>query len=169
MKSLRLQSQKKLFDIELADGDKYTISNLDDLKQAVKDELFDQVEATTPHTENILYDTRPDAVAEVKAKQAEAISAQTSAAFEEAIATKDPAAFNSYLNKPIVLNGVKGNIHSINIKGSKATLNMSAGQKGGETRDFDLSNPDDLALFQSTVTGQDYNLIKQANINTIVK
>ena len=152
--------------VEAIDDEVHEISSLDDLKAAVKKELFDQVEATTPHTEKILYDTRPGEVAEVKAKQAEEISAQTSAQFEEAIATKDPSAFNGYLGKQVVLNGLKGNVYGVDVKGNKAKLTIRAG-KEGEERDFDLKNINDLALFQSIMTGQDYNLIKQATINSL--
>ena len=150
-----------------ADGSEYELNSLDQLKDAVKQELMDQVEATTPHTEKVLYDTRQSEVDQFKAQQAEQSAIQTSQIFEQAVGSKDPAAFNQFLGKPVVLNGLKGNVHSVEVKGRKANLTIRSGNNG-EEKSFNLNNLDDLALFQSIMTGQDYNLIKQANINSLL-
>ena len=145
------------------------IQDLDGLKAAMRQELKDGIEKYTPHQEKVLLDTRATEVDKFKAEQDEAVAAEAAQVFEQAVAAKDPAAFNNYLGKPAVLNGLKGLVHSVTPKGKdKVTLTIRSGQKGREDRTFDLNNLDDLALFQSTMTGQDYNLIKQANINSLL-
>jgi len=142
------------------DDDIYDISNIDDLKDAVKKELMDQIEYITPHRQNVI---------EVAQQQAPfENAAQTSAQFTQAVESKDANAFNGYLGKSAIVNGFKGNIYEITPgNNNKVKIVVRSGNKG-ETKEFDLNKPDQLALFQSIVTGQDYNLIKQANINSIV-
>ena len=53
-----------------ADGTEYELNSLDSLKDAVKQELMDQVEATTPHDEKILLDTRATEVDKFQTEQA---------------------------------------------------------------------------------------------------
>jgi len=142
------------------DDDIYDISNIDDLKDAVKKELMDQIEYITPHRQNVVEIAQQQAPFEN--------AAQTSAQFTQAVESKDANAFNGYLGKSAVVNGFKGNIYEITPgKNNKVTIGVRSGNNG-ETKEFDLNKPDQLALFQSIVTGQDYNLIKQANINSII-
>lgn len=144
------------------------ITNLDQLKDAVKRELLQQIESVTPHSEKAIIDNRATVADQVAAEQASQIALQTSQGIEQVIASGDVSGFNQYLGKPAVVKGLKGQIASINMKGNKAEITVRSGQKGGAKQSFDLSNQNDLALFQSIITGQDYNLIKQANINSLL-
>ena len=89
-----------------ADGSEYDITDLDSLKAAVKQELMDQVEATVPHEQKILLDTRNTEVnkfqAEQKLEKQAAINEQVSTALgskdkgveffkTQLTGTKDPA------------------------------------------------------------------------------
>lgn len=49
--------------------DDYSISNMDDLKAALKQEMLDQVEAITPHEDNILADNRRTELDNYQAEQ----------------------------------------------------------------------------------------------------
>ena len=150
------------------DSDGREINNEDDLRSAVKQELMEQIESVTPHQEKAIIDNRPSVADQVNTEQALNQAVSVSQSFESAVENKNSEAFNGYLNKPAVLDGLKGNISSITMKGNKVQLVVRSGQKGGAKKEFNLSKPDELALFQSIVTGQDYNLIKQANINSLL-
>ena len=140
----------------------FTYESLEDIKEEVKKDIMRKVESITPHEEKPIIDNRQ--TLEDKAKE-EAIAGVTTA-FSTAVQAKDPAAFNAFLNKPIVLQGAKANIHSFEMKGNKITVIGRSG-KDKITKEFDLSNANDLYLFQSTITGQDYNLIKKSAIDSL--
>ncbi len=134
------------------DQDGREITNEDDLKKAIKLELMQQVEAFTPHQEQTL-SVKEQKEVEAKNDITSAISAVTS---------EDPAAFDQYLNKAVILQGAKANIHSFVRNGNKITIIGRSG-KNKISQEFDLSDPNSSVLFQSIITGQDYNLIKKQN------
>ena len=137
---------------EFEDKNGEIISDEQSLKDAMKKELLQQMETVIPNKNRTIQRQQQQTKAEqVAAQTADQVVQQNQALSQ----TTD---FNAYINKNVSLKGQEGKVHSIERKGDKIIVKAVKGQKGFK-ESFNVNDPASMALLQSSLTGQDYNLI----------
>ena len=135
-----------------SDDDGREITDEQSLRDAMKEELLQQMETVIPNKNRSIQRQQQQTKAEqVAAQTADQVVQQNQALSQ----TTD---FNAYINKNVSLKGQEGKVHSIERKGDKIIVKAVKGQKGFK-ESFNVNDPASMALLQSSLTGQDYNLI----------
>ena len=139
------------------DEDGREITDEQSLRDAMKQELLQQMETVIPNKNNAIQRQQQQSAAEEKIAEQKSIAAKESQAL---LNTQD---YNQYIGKKAVVNGVEGIIHSMTNTNGVVQL---VGRKGKDrlVEKFDTNTPEGLALLQSRLTGKDYNLIKNSII-----
>ena len=133
------------------------ISSIEGLKEAMRRELMQQVELLTPHQRN---DFQVEAQKNAHEQRLADKKQETYAGIQTLRQTTD---FGGYVGKKAVINGAEGVI--TNMTNTNGVVSL-VGRKGDKKlkEQFDINTPEGLALLQSRLTGQDYNLIKNSII-----
>lgn len=131
------------------DGTEYT--SIDQIKEAVKQDIMDKIESITPHEENQVY-TRPEHRQPTLAQQAQleenvANQQQLNRSITEAAGKKDVDFFKNQ-----ILGRVKG-IDNVVFKDGKLILVSGFGSKASPEQVYDLSNISDLGRLTELMGG----------------
>lgn len=149
---------------EVLDDEGNPITNVDELKAAMKKELFMQIEQTMPDEKKVVAGqdpNDPNEVAEFNKKQEELKVSALSNEFR----SENPD-FNQFIGKKITIDGFSGELQNAVKSGNNITITNRSG-KSGSKKTFDITKPNEAALLQSLLTGTDYNLIKASTINKL--